>query len=160
MTGLRACPSCNAEIPVHAGLRTWCERCDWNIGDEAPEANDGFFARQYIRLGERYGKTMLEALKKAPSHDLRPRWTIYKGIAFSLAAGVHLLSLTLVVSGLFVIATGFPEAGPVLLGAAACAFAWLMRPKPGKVPSRDIASQKDFPALHALVNDVARELAG
>jgi Zn-dependent protease with chaperone function len=160
MTGQRTCPSCYAEIPVHRGLRTWCERCNWNIGDEAPPADEGFFARQYIRLGERYGKTMVEALKKAPPHDLRPRWTIYKAIAFSLAVGVHLLSLTLFVAGVFVIVTRFAELGPMLLGAAACSFAWLMRPKPGKVPSQDLASQEDFPALHALVNAVARELGG
>jgi heat shock protein HtpX len=103
---------------------------------------------------------MLEALKKTPSHDLRPHWTMYKGIAFSLTVGVHLLSLTLFVAGIFVIATGFPEVGPMLWGAAACTFAWLMRPKPGKVPSQDIASRKDFPALNALVNDVAQELGG
>jgi len=103
---------------------------------------------------------MLEALKKTPSDSLRPHWTLYKGIAFSLTVGVHLLSLTLFVAGIFVIATGFPEVGPMLWGAASCTFAWLMRPKPGKVPSQDIASRKDFPALHALVNDVARKLGG
>jgi Zn-dependent protease with chaperone function len=160
MTGHRTCPSCNAQLPVHAGLRTWCERCNWNIGDEAPAADEGFFSRQYVRLGERHGKVMLEALKKVSPHDLRPRWTFYKCIAFSLAVGVHLLSLTLFVAGIFVIVTGYPEVVPMLLGAAACTFAWMMRPKPGKVPSQDIASQRDFPALHVLVNDVARKLGG
>jgi heat shock protein HtpX len=160
VTGQRTCPNCSAEIPIHEGLRAWCERCNWNVGVEARETDEGFLARQYIRLGKRYGKAMLEALKNMPSSDLRPRWTIRKVIAYFLAAGVHLLSLTLVVLGIFVIATGFPEAALILLGAGACAFAWLMRPKPGKVPSRDIASRKEFPALHALVNDVARELGG
>jgi len=122
--------------------------------------DEGFFARQYIRIGERYGKTMLEALKLMPAQSLRPRWTIRKGLAFFLAANVHLLTLTLFVAGIFLIAAGCPEIPLMLLGAGICVFAWLMRPKPGKVPVKDIASREDFPALHTLVNKVARELDG
>jgi heat shock protein HtpX len=48
----------------------------------------------------------------------------------------------------------------MLLGVGTCGFAWLLRPKPGRVPSRDVASRKDFPALYALVNEVAEELGG
>jgi heat shock protein HtpX len=48
----------------------------------------------------------------------------------------------------------------MMLGAATCAFACVMRPKPGKVPTEDLASEKEFPALHALVNEVAHELGG
>src|SRR5262249_61111144 len=35
-----------------------------------------------------------------------------------------------------------------------------MRPKPGRVPSEDVTSQKDFPTLHAFVNEVAQKLGG
>lgn len=160
MAGQTTCPGCNAEIPVHEGLRTWCDQCNWNVGGDAPPADEGFLARQYVRIGERHGKSVLEKLKTTPAQNLRPRWTIRKGIAFVLAASVHLLSLALFASGLFVIAIGLPEIGPIPLGAGLCTFAWLMRPKPGKVPSQDIASRKDFPTLHALVNEVVYELGG
>jgi len=111
-------------------------------------------------MGERYGIAMLESLKKTPLEKLRPRWTLPKILAFVVSASVHLLSLALFFLGLFLIASGYPKVPPVLYGMAACVFAWFMRPKPGKIPSEDVVSQTEFPALYALVNDVARELGG
>ena len=160
MTGQRICPDCSAEIPVVEGIRAWCERCNWNLGGETAPPDEGFLARQYIRIGERYGSTALERLKATPVEDLRPRWTIPKAIAFGIAAGVHLLTLGLVVLGLVLIATGFPDVGPMLLGVGMCGIAWCMRPKPGRVPSQDIADRKNFPTLHAFVNEVAQQLGG
>jgi heat shock protein HtpX len=160
MVSQTTCPKCSTEVPVHEGFRTWCERCGWNVGDDTSPTDEGLFARQHIRIGERYGRTMLETLKIMPAQNLRPRWTIRKALAVVLAASVHLLSLTLFVAGIYLITTGFPEIPSMLLGAASCAFAWIMRPKPGKVPSDDIASQQEFPALHTLVNEVAPELGG
>jgi heat shock protein HtpX len=122
--------------------------------------DEGFFARQYVRIGERYGKAMLEALKLMSAQNLRPRWTMRKRLAFFLAASVHLLTITVFVAGVFLVAVGFPEIPLMLLGACACALAWLMRPTPGKVPAKDTASQNDFPALHAFVNEVAQKLGG
>jgi Zn-dependent protease with chaperone function len=158
--GQRTCPECSAEIPVEEGLRAWCERCNWNLGGETAPADEGFLARQYIRMGERYGSAVLERLKATLAEDLRPRWTIAKALAFSIAASVHLLSLALLVLGVFLIPTGLPQIGPTLLGIGACGFAWLLRPKPGKEPAEDVVSQERFPALHAFVNNVARELGG
>src|SRR5262249_3002244 len=135
MVSQRTCPDCGADIPVHEGLRTWCERCNWNVGSGVLLADEGFFARQYVRIGERYGRAMLEMLKVTPAQDLRPRWTVRKCVAFFLAASVHLLTITVFVAGVFLIAAGFPEIPLMLLGAGSCALAWLMRPAPGKVPA-------------------------
>jgi len=117
-------------------------------------------ARQYIRIGERYGSTAFERLKTAAVQDLRPQWTISKAIAFGIAVSVHLLSLSLLILGVGLFLTGFPEIGPMLLGVGSCGIAWFMRPKPGRVPSEDVTSQKDFPTLHAFVNEVAQKLGG
>jgi hypothetical protein len=160
VTSQRTCPDCGADVPVHEGVRTWCERCDWNVGSDTPLADEGFFARQYVRIGERYGKAMLEALKLMPAQNLRPHWTMRKCLAFFLAASVHLLTITVFVAGGFLIAVGFPEIPLMLLGAGACTLAWLMRPTLGKVSAKHIASQKDFPALYAFVNEVAQKLGG
>jgi heat shock protein HtpX len=157
---MQTCPKCSAEVPVQEGLRAWCERCDWNVAGDVPQFDEGFFARQYVRIGEHYGKAVLEKLKTIPAHKLRPRWTLQKCIAFLLAASVHVLSLALLTSGLLLIAIGYPAPSLVLFGAATCAIAWFMRPDPGKVPAADLASEKDFPALHKLVNQVARDLGG
>jgi Peptidase family M48 len=160
VTSQTNCPNCGTEIPVPAGARAWCERCDWNVGGETPDQDESFFERQYARISRRYAKATLEALKATPVENLRPRWTINKAIAFGLAAGVHLLTLTLLITGIVIVAVGFPAFAAIFWGAILCAFVWLMRPKPGKVPPQDLADQKDFPALHAFVNQIAKELGG
>jgi Zn-dependent protease with chaperone function len=158
---VKTCPNCSAEIPVYEGGQAWCERCDWNLGSSAARTEEeSFFARHYVRLGERYGAMMLASLKNARPEDLRPGWTIRKAVAFLLASGVHLVSLTLFLAGIFLFTRRFPDLPFMLLGALACAFAWLMRPKPGKVPVKDVVTRKDFPALYGLVNEIVQKLGG
>jgi Zn-dependent protease with chaperone function len=147
-------------VPVPAGARAWCERCDWNVGGETPEQDESFFDRQFARISQRYAKATLETLKATPVENLRPQWTIRKVIALGLAASVHLVTAALLVTAIAIVATGFPAFAAIFWGAMLCALVWLMRPKPGKVPSRDLADQKDFPALHALVNQIANDLGG
>jgi heat shock protein HtpX len=158
VTGRTTCPDCSAEVPVEKGVRTWCEHCNWNVGGDAAPPEQSFLARQYIAIGKRYGSMVLGRLKSTPVQNVRPRWTPSKALAFAIAASVHLLSLILLVGGLVLIAAGPLAVAPTLLGAGMCAFAWLFRPRPGKVPSEDLVSREAFPALHALVNDVAGEL--
>jgi heat shock protein HtpX len=160
VSGQKTCPDCSAEIPVEDDVRAWCDRCNWNLGGETTPRDEGFLGRQYIRIGERYGSATLERLKSTPAQNLRPRWTISTAIAFGTAASVHLLSLTLFALGVYLVATGAPDVAPTLLGIGTCGFAWLIRPKPGKAPSQDIIIRQDFPALHAFVNDIVRELGG
>jgi hypothetical protein len=160
VTSQTTCPNCGTEIPVFAGARAWCERCDWNVGGETPDQDESFFERQYALISRRYAKATLETLKAAPIVNLRPRWTIHKAIAFGPAASVHLLTLTLLVTGIVIIAIGFPAFASIFWGAVLCALVWLMRPKPGKVPSRDLADQMDFPALYVFVNQIAKDLGG
>jgi Zn-dependent protease with chaperone function len=160
VAGETNCPNCGAEIPVPAGTRAWCERCDWNVGGETPDLDETFFERQYARISQRHAKATLATLKATPVKNLRPRWTVRKVTAFGLAASVHLLTLILLVTGIGIVVTGFPAFASIFWGAVLCAFVWLMRPKPGKVPARDLADRKNVPALHAFVNQVAKELRG
>src|SRR5262249_11948465 len=150
----KVCPECSAEIAVYEGLRTWCEQCNWNVAGESQRVDEGFLARRYVRIGERYGKAVLETLKLTPVHELRPGWLVRKIVAFLLAGSVHFLSAALLVVGILLIALGFPEVSLIVLGLSSCAFAWLMRLQPGKMPAKDIASRADFPALYGLVNAV------
>ena len=157
---VRSCPVCSAEIPVEEGIHEWCDGCGWNLGGDGAPVEDGFLARQYVKLGEAYGNRVLQALKKTPAQDLRPRWTTRKTVAFLLALSVHLLSAGLFVAGLYIIVKGFPDVPPMLPGFLACGFAWLLRPKLGKVPAKGILARVDFPALYALVNEAAQQLGG
>jgi Zn-dependent protease with chaperone function len=158
--GVRSCPACGAEVPVEEGVRTWCDRCGWNLGDEGVRSEESFLARQYVRMGKAYGDKVLQALKGTPAQDLRPRWTIRKGVAFLLAMSVHLLTAGLFVAGVYIIAWGFPELPPMLPGFLACGVALLLRPRLGKLPAKGIVGQEEFPALYALANEIARKLGG
>jgi heat shock protein HtpX len=73
---------------------------------------------------------------------------------------VHFVSLTLFVAGGFLFTRNFPDAPFILLGALACGFAWLMRPKPMKMPVRGAVSRKEFPALYGLVDEIVLKLGG
>jgi Zn-dependent protease with chaperone function len=130
------------------------------VGGETPDPDESFFARQYVRISRRYAKATLETLKATPVANLRPQWTMRKVIALGLAASVHLLTAALLVTAIAIVVTGFPAFAPLFWGAVLCAVVWLMRPKPGKAPSLDLADRKDFPTLHGFVNHVAKELGG
>lgn len=147
-------------MPVNDGLPSWCEHCNWGVKSDPTLTDDGFLARQYIRAGESYGRSVLESLKSASADDLRPRWTPSKVVGFLVAACVHALSVLTVAAGIMLIATQYTEALLLFLGIAMCLFGWMMRPKPGSVPTEDVVDQKEFPALYAFVNSIARELGG
>lgn len=155
-----ACPQCGAQVPVEDGLRNWCEDCGWNVSGELPPPDEGFFLRQYARLGDRYGRGMLEKLKVAGTSNLRPRWTVQRFLGLALAACVHLLSLVLLLLGVLLIAVGFPDPLPIIAGVIACAFAWVVRPRPQSFPTKDVLARDEFPALYGLVDDVVQELGG
>jgi hypothetical protein len=159
-TSQKTCPECGSDVPVHEGVRTWCERCDWNVGGAKPQANDGFFARQYVRVGERHGKRLLEALKATAPDKLRPRRSVSKGTAFLLASCVHLVSLLCFAAGLALVIFGYPAITLMICGIVFMGFAWVIRPKPGKPPVDDVAAESEFPALYALANKVADAVGG
>lgn len=160
MSGDRACPNCGAKVPLQTGLRAWCEQCNWGVGNEHTKTGDGFLARQYIRSGVRYGKALLETMKRTPPEDLRPRWTPSKAAGFFFAACVHMLSIVLVIGGIFLIATQYSHFLMLAFGVGLCIFAWLIRPKIQQLPKHDIVEREKFPALYACVNDIAQELGG
>jgi Zn-dependent protease with chaperone function len=158
--GTATCPACGGPVPIEQGLRNWCEKCNWNVGGEPTLQGEGIFLRQYVKLGDRYGRAVLERLKAAGLQTLKPRWTVQKCCGVLLALCVHLLSLAVLVVGLLLIAGGFPEWLPMTVGAIACAFACLIMPRPMRRPTKDALPRDEFPALYSLVDDIARELGG
>jgi len=147
-------------IPVHDGLPSWCEHCNWGVKSDRTLIDDGFLARQYIRAGERYGRSLLESLKATSTHNLRPRWTLSKAIGFFVATCIHALTVVVIALGILLIATQYTEVLLLFLGIAMCIFGWMMRPQPGSVPTEDIVDRKEFPALYAFVDSIVRELGG
>jgi Zn-dependent protease with chaperone function len=155
----RNCPECGRATPTDEGLPRWCEHCDWNIASHRIIGDEGFLARTYIKIGKRRGRMMLAALISAPIEDLRPRLTLAKAAAFLVGGAVHLLSIGFGVAGLLIALADFPNAGLLLIGLACCGIGWLSLPRPMRIPKERLA-QKDFPVLHAFVNEVAAGLGG
>lgn len=160
MSAQKACPNCNATIPVHDGVPSWCEQCNWGVKPHVVEAEDGFLARLYVRAGERYGRAALDRLKAASEESLLSSWTLSTATGYLVAACVHALTVLLAAAGVLLIATQYDEMLVLFLGIALCAFAWLMRPRPGEMPKEDIVQASEFPALYAFVNAIAGQLGG
>jgi heat shock protein HtpX len=61
--------------------------------------------------------------------------------------------------GLYLSITGFPQPTSLLIGFACCGMGWLSLPWPTRLP-KDAVQPEEFPALHALVNEVTAKLGG
>jgi Zn-dependent protease with chaperone function len=153
------CPRCNSNLPVHDGFVTWCE-CGWNLEPAALEAPRTALERAYRQLGERSGQRLLEEMLEM--RDLKPRWTLEKGLALALAGGVYALVVACFVAGgwlmlrvlmgdaFFVMA--FPAV--LLLGLGALGI-----PQPPKL-ERTPLSRTQHPALYHLLERVTRAAGG
>src|SRR4051794_25003171 len=92
------------------------------------------------------------------SSALNPRWTLAKATAYVIAIAVHACAFALVAAGVALLVTGFPDYLSILLGAAALAFAVLIRPRLGRASSDGMLERGDAPALYSLADEVARAL--
>ncbi|MEP7217302.1 MAG: M48 family metallopeptidase [Bacteroidota bacterium] len=151
----RICPSCGGTFPSNFGYTDWCDQCEWNLEPrDAPEPGT-IIESIYARLGDRMSRGLIAEMLGAES--IRPRLTISKIIAYALAGLVHGITLILLITGIVMIATGWPHflmvAGGILF--ALCAFA--VRPRIVKVPEK-ILSRERIPALYTLSDDIADAL--
>ncbi|HEY2937373.1 MAG TPA: M48 family metallopeptidase [Gaiellaceae bacterium] len=154
----QACPSCETQLPVLAGYLTWCHECGWNLSAPQPlERRDRPVDRLIAVVGRRLGNRLAERLIAAGS--LQPRLTPSRLASYAIAAGVHLLTLALLVGGIVVAALTFPNPFAIVLGLVFVATAWLMRPRLGKLPEEGVLERSEAPALYALVDEVAAALA-
>jgi hypothetical protein len=158
-TADRLCPQCSRPIPDVEGFQHWCDHCDWNVASPERLDEENFLARQYSRLGESRGRKVLGTLTQGPVEALHPRPTSARIAAFIIAAGVHLLSFGIVLSGLAYAAANFPSFWPMVLGAAGVAVGWLSFPWPSRLPQEKLPPER-FSALYAFVNDIAGKLGG
>lgn len=149
------CPECGATIPVNTDYVKWCDRCGWNMQPLNEDKEVGRFARIYAAAGVAQSERLLEAYKRASA--LQPRLTLAKVGALLLAAVVHLVTVLMVVLGLFLVIAFWPNLFAIFGGLLCLGLASELRPRFAKIP-KDRLSPDAFPAIHRLVDDVARGL--
>ncbi|MFI6535543.1 M48 family metalloprotease [Nonomuraea sp. NPDC050547] len=76
--------------------------------------------------------------------------------SYAAALLVHLLTLALVAAGIWLITR--PGFIGIILGAGALGLAWLMAPRPGKLPDGVALGRTDAPELFRLVDEIAAAL--
>jgi Zn-dependent protease with chaperone function len=82
-------------------------------------------------------------------------------LAYLIALITHLLTLGLFVTGVRLLIFGYSDFLRVLtfLGGVICVgLAWVLRPRVGKVPEKDVLAREQAPTLYQLVNRIAEGL--
>jgi heat shock protein HtpX len=118
LTTQQSCPQCGNILPVDAGYRSWCDRCDWNL--DIPSQSEK------LSLPGRIQKLL--SLKI--SHRLHEKWldtppgqtrlTLTRGLVYLVSTLVHLATLSIVGLGFWLCFFALPSARllAILLGMA------------------------------------------
>ena len=152
-----SCPDCGAVVAVDVGWVSWCDRCGWNAVTPQPTTiPSSAFARLLDLAGASLGERLAQELKERDS--LEPRPTAAKIAAFSIAAMIELLAIGVVGAAFLLAALTFPNVFALVLAVAMLGFAWLIRPRLGKAPTRGLVSRSEAPELYGLLDQVANAL--
>ncbi|MFF7215169.1 M48 family metallopeptidase [Streptomyces sp. NPDC008238] len=157
--GGRPCPQCGQRLTEDERFVVWCAACDWNVrgGNEDDEEHDGPVGALRRRLSRAYGEELFARMTS--ERPPRPgRGAAYAG-AYAIAGLVHLLTLAVAGSGVWLLVTGWRAIIPAVLGALLLGLAWLMRPRLGRMPRHGVHLRRaDAPALYELLDEVADTL--
>ncbi|WP_084964945.1 M48 family metallopeptidase [Thermoactinospora rubra] len=142
MPPVETCPDCAAPIDHDPRVAPWCPACDWNVLPEGPAAS-GWMDRWHARLAH-----------GLHGNAVRGRGgRIAKIASYTVAVLVHLFTVALIVGGVWLV-TRLHVVG-VVLGVAALGLAWLLLPRPGRLPEGEPLGRDAAPELHRLVEEVA-----
>ncbi len=87
--------------------------------------------------------------------QLEPHLTPSKAFAYAIAAGVHLLTVVLVVGGIVLIALFPTKVFAIVAAVLAISLAILVRPRFGEAPKDNLVPRPEAPTLFRLVDRVA-----
>lgn len=150
------CPTCGTRLPTDDRYLTWCHSCGWNLKAPDTTTPKSRLDALYTRAGVRLDARLVERL--AGSDDLSPRFTWSRTAAYAIAAAVHLVSALLLVA--IVLGTLYAIHHPwAFVVVAFLAFvAFVLRPRPGKPPTKGLLARSDAPTLYALCDEAASAL--
>lgn len=152
----RSCPACHAELHASPGFVTWCESCDWGL-DPSPHED-----RRQGRV-EKWWQARLNKVSHA-EHDRLVQRGLEAGasdrrLVYLLATIVHLLTASVVLLLVLLLASGAPWPVKAFVGLILAGVAWEVGPWPRQRPPRGFELDADSaPALHRLVAEVATQL--
>lgn len=148
------CGSCGEPLTSDPRFVQWCQACGWNARPGAQEA-----VKRGDRFQRRLNREAEERLyRRVTGGDARPG--LATPGAYALAGVVHLITLAVVVVGVW----GLLGSSWILrtVGAIVLAFAWTLRPRlyyPRKYRRRmRVLDRAETPALYGLCDRVAAEL--
>ena len=101
------CPQCGSTMPVNTGFVTWCEECDWNVQPLEDQTSDSLIASIYLRLNRRMSESLFTQMAKTPRSS--PRVSLSTVLAFGIAGVVHLVSVTFLLVGVYLLLAGWPS---------------------------------------------------
>ncbi|MDY0815020.1 M48 family metalloprotease [Kitasatospora purpeofusca] len=150
------CPECSAPVDPDPRFTAWCPACEWNLVPAEEAAEDAVrSAKELAREGAAAERTerLFEDVVAGRADTTRRDWLA----ASALAVPVHLVTVAVTGSGLWLLATGNTPLR--CLGALLLAVAFLLRPRLGRVPSgQGVLTRAEAPALYGLTDRIAAEL--
>ena len=148
------CPDCGSILHSEKGFRRWCPQCNWNLGSDESANTLDYTSRIYRKIGIAQGDRIFQSILSQDPENLRPRWSISKILAFTLALAIHLFSIVIAGLGLYALSFGWSAVFIMLIGILLLTLSWCMRPRLGSMPTNCL-SRQNTPALFALCDRIA-----
>ncbi|WP_243297851.1 M48 family metallopeptidase [Bacillus litorisediminis] len=150
----KTCPQCQKQMPAASEYITWCEYCDYNVNPTIPEESTPI-TRLYERLGERLGESLVENIKEG----VTPTAWIPTIAAFFIATIVHMVSLGLLLGGLYCLF--FADKNIYIYIAIVLLFglSWVLRPRIDRLEKDQFILPRDeFPTLYGICEKISEEM--
>jgi hypothetical protein len=152
-----ACPTCGSAVPLNAGFVNWCAACDWNV-DPSPPPKLSWRERRAVQSSARASRKLFDRIVAQGIKGPPPRSAVINLIA----AVVHLLTAVTFAGGALILLDGLGLLLPlrIFLGGLLVAVAFVVQPfwHRGRKKKSRLMKREEFPALYALVDDIAKEL--
>jgi Zn-dependent protease with chaperone function len=144
-------------MPVNPGYPTWCDRCDWNL--DLPESwqVQNWHQQLYFNISNAISLRLFR--KITATGPAQPKITFPKVVALIVAILVHIITLTVALSGIWLLYNTYSN--NLLLpfvGLLLCSVAFMMRPRLGRLPRYNILSRQQFSALYKLTDQISAHL--
>jgi heat shock protein HtpX len=151
------CPNCSMSLPVYEGYPTWCHRCYHNLNSVQKKENETIWDKTYHRLNKKFGESLFQHVLSSRPEELKG-WTS-TFLSYLLASCVHLVSLSILIIGCFLLWNSKLEIVPLLLGIICCVIAYVLRPRIPKLEKDErLLTEKDLPCLFQVLHRITNSL--
>lgn len=151
----KTCPQCNTVFSYVEGYIAWCENCNWNVEPLCRNEEKGPLEKIYNYFGKKWNQKLFSELEqeKAP----RAKLTLVRFLVYFISTCVLLTSIICWAIGIFLLSLGWHNILVILLALLCFAIGIFTLPRiPTK--SKNVLSEKDYPALYSLINQIALKL--